>query len=654
MVLQHDASPDAAANATPVIPQSSPPSTPPSCTVCHDFQPLQSNPKVSWIDKWFNRYDIRIESLKDDCHRCILLRAIYERLLFFLVADYEGFDPTNWGQGDNKGIWLTPELDGTVVARYHWIETTEDGKEKHDSMFFRGINIRPADQSGEDGHDRCIRKEKTPLPTRVVRIDPRDDSLRLHEPQPDETGAYIALSHCWGSPDRRPIRTTKDTVSQMEESIPSSSLSAVFQDAVWLCQQLEVYDIWIDSLCIIQDDGLDWEIESARMAQYYSNAELTISAESSPDGTVPFLKEIHERWQPMVYSGLDESDCPCSYVVQEHHWDHAVEDHSSIYQKDGYQLLPTRAWTMQEWILSSRIVHFTPSDLIWGCNAVTKSYDTFRNLQSQGDLREAFYLFTQLPDLKENFAGASKFWGMLLTKYTGRGITFDSDRLPAFSGIAPYFAPCFPGRYLAGIWEAHMPYGLCWRRKMPVNTPARHTASPKWTAPTWSWASMPATVSLDCPQLSGFKELVEPFRPTILEISCDVSEEAPYGRVDNGYIRMEAPLFEVQITCYKTKAVEPHNLLFRLSFGPEIGEIKTSRLKFVEDCLLAVEEGNAVRATQDYQVNYRQDPSSFEGTAWVLWLDGNKEKQMSGIVLGLDKASKGYQRIGFDVDHFAF
>jgi hypothetical protein len=39
--------------------------------------------------------------------------------------------------------------------------------------------------------------------------------------------------------------------------------------------------IWIDSLCIIQDDAEDWEVQSALMSEIYQNAVLTLAATSS-------------------------------------------------------------------------------------------------------------------------------------------------------------------------------------------------------------------------------------------------------------------------------------------------------------------------------------------------------------------------------------
>jgi hypothetical protein len=65
--------------------------------------------------------------------------------------------------------------------------------------------------------------------------------------------------------------------------IPVAELPLTFQDAVNITRALSQHLLWIDSLCIIQDDQADWERESARMASVYQNAFLTIAATSSHD-----------------------------------------------------------------------------------------------------------------------------------------------------------------------------------------------------------------------------------------------------------------------------------------------------------------------------------------------------------------------------------
>lgn len=62
-------------------------------------------------------------------------------------------------------------------------------------------------------------------------------------------------------------------------------LSETFQDAITLTRQLRVQYIWIDSLCIVQDDRYDWETESATMAAVFQNAYLTIAASLAADSS---------------------------------------------------------------------------------------------------------------------------------------------------------------------------------------------------------------------------------------------------------------------------------------------------------------------------------------------------------------------------------
>lgn len=46
-------------------------------------------------------------------------------------------------------------------------------------------------------------------------------------------------------------------------------LCAVFLEAVELALRVGIKYLWIDSLCIVQDDTADWEQESVKMAAYW-------------------------------------------------------------------------------------------------------------------------------------------------------------------------------------------------------------------------------------------------------------------------------------------------------------------------------------------------------------------------------------------------
>jgi hypothetical protein len=108
-----------------------------------------------------------------------------------------------------------------------------------------------------------------------------DQEVRLHISEPDEQGEYAALSHCWGS--GHPETLTKGKLSKMTKSIVLDSASRTFQDAIGVTRRLGIPYLWVDSLCIIQDDddGRDWQLENSRMGDLYNNATVTICAAAS-------------------------------------------------------------------------------------------------------------------------------------------------------------------------------------------------------------------------------------------------------------------------------------------------------------------------------------------------------------------------------------
>jgi len=75
-----------------------------------------------------------------------------------------------------------------------------------------------------ENHEICrkTQPESTPLPTRVLDVGPPDGSQQpfLYQPDRQERGHYIALSHCWGKHEL--LRTLKDTLLKHKREIPMS------------------------------------------------------------------------------------------------------------------------------------------------------------------------------------------------------------------------------------------------------------------------------------------------------------------------------------------------------------------------------------------------------------------------------------------------
>lgn len=120
----------------------------------------------------------------------------------------------------------------------------------------------------QDGLD-CILE----LPTRVIDVGFDGQTPRLVDGK-GKRARYATLSHCWG---RSPtIKTELESLRSRQESIPLENLPKTFAHAVIMCRALGIQYLWIDSLCIIQDDKGDWEHHShGEYAQYARNRPLT-------------------------------------------------------------------------------------------------------------------------------------------------------------------------------------------------------------------------------------------------------------------------------------------------------------------------------------------------------------------------------------------
>lgn len=106
----------------------------------------------------------------------------------------------------------------------------------------------------------------------------------------DACGKYAALSYRWGLPETS-LKTTRANIHDHMSGIPVSSLAACLGDAVRVACKLKIRYLWVDALCIVQDDeGEDFKQESGRMLETYHCAFITIAAARSPSFGIGFLQ----------------------------------------------------------------------------------------------------------------------------------------------------------------------------------------------------------------------------------------------------------------------------------------------------------------------------------------------------------------------------
>lgn len=215
--------------------------------------------------------------------------------------------------------------------------------------------------------------------------------------------------------------------------------------------------LWIDCLCIVQDDKNDWKKEAAVMGSIYERALMTIAASGAQDSTEGcFISKSSDLSSVSIpyYSGSKvTSGLGCFYA-------HQVFDCSPAWGP-----LKERGWVVQEWRLSRRIVHFTEGGLSWKCRE--EETDELGNYMDMEEYPE---------------------WDFMLKVHSEAKFTFEADRLIALQGLATEMQKARKDRYCFGIWTADLPNQLLWMR-----TEIRHYSEAVPNTPSWSWASKPGS-----------------------------------------------------------------------------------------------------------------------------------------------------------------
>ncbi|KAI8716603.1 HET domain-containing protein [Fusarium sp. LHS14.1] len=189
-------------------------------------------------------------------------------------------------------------------------------------------------------HAECSKPSHMKPPSRLIEVGKDSQTIRLVSTTIIATPTWAALSYCWGGPQK--METTIQNVAARQNGFLISDLPLTIRDAIFVCRKLAISHIWIDSLCIIQDDQNDKVQELAKMPDIYQGALITISASSSSACTEGFL---HDR-SPYL---------PGVAFPLKYHDDYGMAQVISI---DGFKTEPidTRAWTFQEQVLSERWV----------------------------------------------------------------------------------------------------------------------------------------------------------------------------------------------------------------------------------------------------------------------------------------------------------
>ncbi|KAG4428191.1 hypothetical protein IFR05_016327 [Cadophora sp. M221] len=460
--------------------------------------------------------------------------------------------------------------------------------------------------------------EFTALPTRVLLID--NNKVSLVETA-GRSGRYATLSHCWGT--SQPITTTRDTLDKRYADIGWSSLPHLFQDTIALTRELGIQYLWIDSLCIIQDDNVDWTRESAQMASIYRHAHLNIAATAAAgSGGSLFSK----RWTtPLKYAHYPESlpkrpvesylvpmptgnaTVRARYTLNFAHkhvkmYHHSKEEAESDVPLQGPLL--TRSWAFQERILSPRTVHFHASEMIWECNdsfsCECGALDGEDSGIHGGSLvvgkRWMYEMLTEPSDPGDSGYSRLDRWLDGVELYSRLGITKCTDRLPALAGLAASFANRVQSPYLAGLWHCDLPRSLCWR--VVIGEGGLGKPCLLYSAPSWYWASVDISGAGPDATFGSYiafghlihKDFAVDERYELKSVECITDPESPFGKVTSGCLKMQAGVLERPLYFHAPL------LGFFLAFGEHLLSVW---LDFNDDFFSPRESGSSFGDYQD-------------------------------------------------------
>ena len=205
----------------------------------------------------------------------------------------------------------------------------------------------------------------------------------------------------------------------------------------------------------------------------------------------------------------------------------------------------------QERYLSPRVLYFGSEQLFWEC-AKNQACETFpvsnprRTLpfKSTALVEVASLDARQRQEVHEVPDGDSDDhemrslhdrqlwqWKGIYEKFTSRQITYDSDRIPAFAGIAEEFQTLIGKPYASGIWDMGVDRQFLWRTKDP-RTSSRLVPG---SAPSWSWLSIKGAII--GPDLNASERAVS----TIETMDATPRDpNFPFGETDRGYITSNA------------------------------------------------------------------------------------------------------------------
>ncbi|KAI3323499.1 HET-domain-containing protein [Xylariaceae sp. AK1471] len=373
-------------------------------------------------------------------------------------------------------------------------------------------------------HESCVGGE-SPLPSRLLDLGEAGDVIKLVDTK-GQVGEYACLSYCWGPAPH--FTTSRESMEARQAGIRLTDLPKTYLDAITITRHLRLRYLWIDALCICQDDSEDWARESARMINIYSGAHLVIAANRASDNSQGCF---HIR-APRRTGIMDLPGYASDVHVQSIFNSDVLDWGNGSFSSDP---LSMRAWALQERLLARRILHYNERQICFECNCGMVSEDGYFQASRYLDISHLQSTTEERTSITEPASKSyQKLWGRVIWEYGRRKFTRPTDKFPALSGLAKIFEKRLQAQYVAGLWSMDMMNGLAWQglgdRKPQAVSPDQYIG------PSWSWASYAGIAATGVSE--GWRTTAE-----IIDWEVRLKTEAnPHGEIRSAWLRLRGPI----------------------------------------------------------------------------------------------------------------
>ncbi|KAI1385462.1 heterokaryon incompatibility protein-domain-containing protein [Hypoxylon trugodes] len=285
-----------------------------------------------------------------------------------------------------------------------------------------------------------------------------------------EDDRYAALSYVWGGATTTLTSTSNLALLREPGSLFSSqvTLPKTIKYTIGLLERLDIPYLWLDALCIVQDDNATKQRQIHAMAWIYANAYITIIA-ADGDSADHGLWGIRGVTDPRH---LDDDTVSAIYT--------SLKNHSP-----GWY---SRGWTFQELTFSRRRTMFHNQVALWECPCASwtecRLDSIFKILRWPVQLH-----YSMWPNMK-NYLNAVK-------GYNTRQFTFPQDALGAVVGLHVVRGHAFDGGFITGLPQMFFHESLLWQPedtlKRRVSTVGPSDSSP---LPSWSWVGWEGAIDI--------------------------------------------------------------------------------------------------------------------------------------------------------------